>query len=131
MRNLVKVLALSAACLATAQAATSVTTSAATLHRLPSTSGRVLGTVPARTLLITACQGSWCRTTYQNTSGYVARSLTRPVTASAPLGGKGTRFYLNCARVRAAGKAPLKLGEVGYRVALDRDHNGLACEQGE
>lgn len=37
-------------------------------------------------------------------------------------------YYPNCAAVRAAGKAPLYLGEPGYRAALDRDHDGVACE---
>lgn len=37
-------------------------------------------------------------------------------------------YYPNCAAVRAAGKAPLMAGQPGYRAALDRDHDGVACE---
>ncbi|MFC4456563.1 excalibur calcium-binding domain-containing protein [Deinococcus sonorensis] len=37
-------------------------------------------------------------------------------------------FYANCAAVRAAGLAPLKHGQPGYRRALDGDGDGLACE---
>lgn len=36
--------------------------------------------------------------------------------------------YPNCAAVRAAGRAPLYAGEPGYHPALDRDHDGIACE---
>ncbi|WP_308441016.1 excalibur calcium-binding domain-containing protein [Planosporangium mesophilum] len=37
-------------------------------------------------------------------------------------------YYANCAAVRAAGKAPLHSWEPGYRLGLDRDHDGVACE---
>ncbi len=38
-------------------------------------------------------------------------------------------YYANCAAVRAAGKAPLYRGDPGYRAALDRDGDGVACEK--
>ena len=37
-------------------------------------------------------------------------------------------FYANCAAARAAGAAPLRVGQPGYRPALDRDGDGVACE---
>ncbi len=37
-------------------------------------------------------------------------------------------YYANCAAVRAAGAAPLYIGEPGYRAGLDRDGDGIACE---
>lgn len=37
-------------------------------------------------------------------------------------------FYKNCTAVRKAGKAPLYKGEPGYRLKLDRDKDGIACE---
>ena len=37
-------------------------------------------------------------------------------------------YYPNCAAVRAAGRAPLRRGEPGYRAGLDRDDDGIACE---
>jgi hypothetical protein len=40
----------------------------------------------------------------------------------------GLVFYANCAQAKAAGAAPLHLGEPGYRPALDRDRDGIACE---
>jgi hypothetical protein len=37
-------------------------------------------------------------------------------------------YYANCTAVRAAGAAPLRRGEPGYRAELDRDGDGVACE---
>ncbi|MET9029345.1 excalibur calcium-binding domain-containing protein [Nocardia sp. NPDC004168] len=37
-------------------------------------------------------------------------------------------YYSNCAAARAAGAAPLRRGEPGYRAELDRDKDGIACE---
>jgi hypothetical protein len=37
-------------------------------------------------------------------------------------------YYKNCDAVRAAGKAPLLRGQPGYRKGLDRDGDGVACE---
>ncbi|WP_372595183.1 DUF1524 domain-containing protein [Actinotalea sp.] len=37
-------------------------------------------------------------------------------------------YYANCTAARAAGAAPLHLGEPGYRTRLDGDKDGIACE---
>ena len=37
-------------------------------------------------------------------------------------------FYASCAAVRAAGKAPIRVGEPGYDHRLDRDGDGVGCE---
>lgn len=37
-------------------------------------------------------------------------------------------YYANCSEARAAGAAPIRRGEPGYRSGLDRDDDGLACE---
>ncbi len=37
-------------------------------------------------------------------------------------------YYANCAAARAAGAAPIYAGQAGYRAALDRDKDGIACE---
>jgi hypothetical protein len=37
-------------------------------------------------------------------------------------------FYRNCDAARAAGAAPLNVGDPGYRGELDRDGDGVACE---
>ncbi|MHA6781487.1 thermonuclease family protein [Pseudonocardia saturnea] len=37
-------------------------------------------------------------------------------------------YYPDCAAARAAGAVPLRLGDPGYRDALDRDGDAVACE---
>ncbi len=37
-------------------------------------------------------------------------------------------YYRYCSDARAAGAAPLRQGEPGYRSELDRDGDGVACE---
>ncbi|GBE64745.1 calcium-binding protein [Mycobacterium sp. MFM001] len=37
-------------------------------------------------------------------------------------------YYPNCATARAAGAAPIYAGQPGYRLGLDRDGDGVACE---
>ncbi len=55
-----------------------------------------------------------------------------PDSASAPVQAPARAavgsYYPNCAAVRAAGRAPLRRGEPGYRSGLDRDNDGIACE---
>ncbi|UVO13538.1 excalibur calcium-binding domain-containing protein [Mycobacterium sp. SVM_VP21] len=46
---------------------------------------------------------------------------TTPVAAAEP-------YYKNCTEARKAGAAPIREGEPGYRRALDRDGDGIACE---
>lgn len=41
----------------------------------------------------------------------------------------GTVYYKDCDAARAAGAAPLKRGEPGYRPGLDRDNDGIACDK--
>ncbi|MCY1214190.1 hypothetical protein D9M72_259970 [compost metagenome] len=37
-------------------------------------------------------------------------------------------YYANCTAAKAAGAAPIYAGQAGYRAALDRDSDGIACE---
>ncbi|QWF76861.1 thermonuclease family protein [Amycolatopsis sp. CA-230715] len=48
--------------------------------------------------------------------------------APPPASGGGSVYYKNCDAARAAHAAPLHVGDPGYRPALDRDHDGTACE---
>ena len=47
-------------------------------------------------------------------------------TPQAPAG--GDVYYKNCAAARAAGAAPLRIGQPGYRPGMDGDGDGVACE---
>lgn len=45
-----------------------------------------------------------------------------------PVVAQSNVYYANCSAARAAGAAPIYRGEPGYRSALDRDDDGVACE---
>lgn len=42
---------------------------------------------------------------------------------------KSRRTYTNCDQVRAEGAGPLHRGEGGYQAFLDRDNDGIACNE--
>ena len=46
----------------------------------------------------------------------------------APAPAPAAAYYANCAAVRAAGAAPIYAGDPGYSSNLDRDGDGVACE---
>jgi hypothetical protein len=48
---------------------------------------------------------------------------------SGSVSGGGAAFYPNCAAAKAANAAPLYRGQPGYRSALDRDGDGIACDR--
>jgi hypothetical protein len=39
-----------------------------------------------------------------------------------------SQTYVNCSAARAAGAAPVRRGDPGYGVHLDRDRDGVGCE---
>jgi hypothetical protein len=41
----------------------------------------------------------------------------------------GQVYYPNCAAARAAGAAPVRIGQPGYASHLDRDADGVGCER--
>ncbi|WP_104173471.1 excalibur calcium-binding domain-containing protein [Arthrobacter sp. Y81] len=51
-----------------------------------------------------------------------------PVQQAAPAPVAPAASYANCAAVKAAGAAPLYAGQPGYSTSLDRDRDGVACE---
>ena len=53
----------------------------------------------------------------------------RTITAEATTTTKASGLYFrSCAEARDAGAAPMNAGEPGYRAALDRNKDGVACE---
>ena len=76
-----------------------------------------------------AGRGLWaaCQTT--TTTRATAPTTTRAQRMTTTTAGSGGgAYYDNCDAARAAGAAPLSRGEPGYRPALDRDSDGVACE---
>ncbi|MCR8843613.1 excalibur calcium-binding domain-containing protein [Paenibacillus sp. SC116] len=64
-------------------------------------------------------------------AGSSSKSKQKPKSKSKkvkPKQEQETVFYKNCTAARNAGAAPLYEGEPGYRVKLDRDKDGVACE---
>ncbi|MET8757791.1 excalibur calcium-binding domain-containing protein [Lentzea sp. NPDC004782] len=53
---------------------------------------------------------------------------TQPQPQPQPQPAPASVYYATCAAARAAGAAPLHRGQPGYRPALDRDNDGIACE---
>lgn len=72
-----------------------------------------------------------CHTNRKTGEYHCHRAATPPPPRPAPSGkpnrAAGT-YYANCAQARAAGAAPLRRGDPGYRAGLDRDDDGIACE---
>ncbi|MDQ7906784.1 excalibur calcium-binding domain-containing protein [Phytohabitans sp. ZYX-F-186] len=56
--------------------------------------------------------------------GGKAAESTAPATTA-------TVYYQNCNKARKAGAAPLYPGDPGYRDKLDKDGNGVACDEKE
>ncbi|UKA55556.1 excalibur calcium-binding domain-containing protein [Arthrobacter sp. FW305-BF8] len=61
-----------------------------------------------------------------NTLAKTSAATARIATAYVPPA--PAAYYANCTAVRNAGKAPLYSWQPGYRSALDRDSDGIACE---
>lgn len=58
----------------------------------------------------------------------IGADVDAPPPAPAPAPAPAATYYANCAAVRAAGAAPLYAGSPGYSGKLDRDGDGVACE---
>ncbi|MCY1703853.1 DNA/RNA non-specific endonuclease [Deinococcus sp. SL84] len=69
----------------------------------------------------------------QTQPGAAPRPATAPAPAprprpATPAPAPSNVYYANCSAARAAGAAPLRRGQPGYRPAMDRDGDGVACE---
>lgn len=67
----------------------------------------------------------------KSTLNRIASTCTTPRTptpSTSPSSPAESVYYATCAAARAAGAAPLRIGTPGYRAALDRDRDGVACE---
>lgn len=55
-------------------------------------------------------------------------STPSPSPAPTPTPTAPSAYYANCTEARNAGVAPIMRGQPGYRSALDRDNDGIACD---
>jgi hypothetical protein len=51
-----------------------------------------------------------------------------PSSAQHAVSSIGRREFANCSQARAAGAAPVRVGDPGYGRHLDRDGDGVGCE---
>lgn len=72
------------------------------------------------------CHRSPARTAAAPEAFASAQNLA-PARTSAP-GRTRAGAFANCAEARAAGAAPVRIGEPGYGAHLDRDGDGIGCE---
>lgn len=56
------------------------------------------------------------------------KPVATPQPTIEPVKEAETVYYANCSAVRAAGAAPIRIGDPGYSTKLDRDGDGVACE---
>ena len=54
--------------------------------------------------------------------------ISAPSSAPSTAAPGASGYYPNCKAARAAGAAPLYVGQPGYRIGLDGDGDGVACE---
>jgi hypothetical protein len=67
---------------------------------------------------------------YLSVQGNSIRELTARLLPdkSSSAGANAWAYYADCDQARAAGRAPIHVGEPGYRAELDADGDGTACE---
>jgi LPXTG-motif cell wall-anchored protein len=86
------------------------------------------GTPPTTT---TTVPTSTTTTTAPSTSTSTSTSVSQPTSTTSGSVTTTPVMYEDCDAVIAAGKAPLYADKPGYRLALDRDRDGIACEREE
>ncbi len=76
-----------------------------------------------------AQRGLWSPSTCSGDTQQAAKQITpaQPIVTPVPSQSDST-YYANCTEAREAGVAPLHTEDAGYRLALDRDGDGIACE---
>jgi len=87
------------------------------------------GTLNRAELMLYFSLGDEFRRRHPMPSDGVAYSgCTEPPPVTPPTSPDPNVYYANCDAVRDAGAAPIKRGDPGYRAGLDRDDDGIGCE---
>lgn len=61
-------------------------------------------------------------------ASYTHRQNLAPSSSHTRADARSTAAFKNCAQARAAGAAPVRVGDPGYGPHLDRDGDGIGCE---
>ncbi|WP_407650130.1 excalibur calcium-binding domain-containing protein [Deinococcus rhizophilus] len=75
--------------------------------------------------------GRYAITTERRAAAPAPASAPAPRSQPAPVPvapSASSVYYPNCAAARAAGAAPVRVGQPGYGTHLDRDRDGVGCE---
>ncbi|WP_066913184.1 excalibur calcium-binding domain-containing protein [Millisia brevis] len=131
--------ATSSATATTTPASTTTAASSTTTPPVISSESAVVTTVPAVTETVVVAAEPVIETEVIYSTVYVPEpvptqtpqylppaQLAAPPAESAPA---AAAYYKNCAAARAAGAAPVHVGEPGYGTHLDRDGDGIGCER--
>ncbi|WP_085810716.1 excalibur calcium-binding domain-containing protein [Sphingomonas sp. TZW2008] len=71
-----------------------------------------------------------CHNDRKGGSGYHCHAgPSAPAAQAQSLRSSGDGAFANCSAARAAGAAPVRRGRPGYGPHLDRDNDGVGCEQ--
>ncbi|MET9609360.1 excalibur calcium-binding domain-containing protein [Streptomyces sp. NPDC006512] len=90
------------------------------------------GAAPADATLHLVAPGSTCPAatgTRLHAEATRAPATPKAETGTSGTGGGGSVSYKNCDAAKAAGAAPIRKGQPGYRSALDKDGDGIACDK--
>jgi hypothetical protein len=68
-------------------------------------------------------------TTTPRTTTPTSKPTTKATTTTEDSSGGGGSYFKSCDAAKAAGAAPMRRGEPGYRAGLDRDDDGIACDK--
>ncbi|PVY33944.1 excalibur calcium-binding domain-containing protein [Williamsia muralis] len=108
---------------------TSTTTTATTTTTTAAPPTRIVTSVVTSIVEVPVTRGiPETNTATQAPLPVMPRTSTPVYVPVAPDSDAGAVYYENCTAVKAAGAAPIMQGEAGYRSALDRDGDGVACE---
>lgn len=132
----VAILVALAGCSGADKATETTTTSGSVEDQLPFASTPTSSSTMPTTVATTAAPATAPTTvvTAPPTTRATAPPTTRaPVTTAAPVTQPPATpapsvYFANCAAARAAGAAPVRRGDPGYGTHLDRDGDGVGCE---
>lgn len=89
-------------------------------------------TLPLPTLAVAHPGGLNAEGCHNNrkTGGYHCHrgAQAKPLAAQRAVSNSDRREFANCSQARAAGAAPVRIGDPGYGRHLDRDGDGVGCE---
>ncbi|MFF8290351.1 excalibur calcium-binding domain-containing protein [Streptomyces sp. NPDC016309] len=110
----------------TAEDAAKPTTKAAPAPTVTITATTTATPAPAPAVTVTETVTATATITHQAP----AATQDDPATTDSGSDSGGDVYYANCAAARAVGATPVHRGDPGYARHLDRDNDGVGCDNG-